>query len=86
MVQDNDLPPIVIPMANWDTVVRTYSFILKANHGAVIESRFLAAFPTFGQVFIINQSDTIKLNKDSKDFIKRPKLFLGGSWTHSIKD
>jgi hypothetical protein len=85
-VKDNYLHPVIIPMSSIDTTERTYSFTLKANYSATVESRFLVALPTFGQIFIINESDTIELKRNGNDFIKRPKLLLGGSWTHTIKD
>ena len=84
--RENYLHPIIIPRMAWDSVARTYSFTLKANHEAVVESRFLAGAPTFGQVFIIDHTDTVRLKNHGGDFIKRPKLSLGGSWTHTIKD
>ena len=78
--------PVKIPVLSLDTVNRTYSFNLKAKHEAIIESRWPASFPTFGQIFIIENSDTIRLIRHGKDFKKRPKLMLGGSWTHTIID
>jgi hypothetical protein len=75
-----------IPYSSWDTVSRTYTFKLKSNQEALVENRFLTALPTFGQIFIIDNNDTIKLIRHGKDFIKRPKLLLGGTWTHTIKD
>jgi hypothetical protein len=85
-VKDKYLHPTVIPMLSWDTVARTYSFNLSANHEAIVESRFLAPFPTFGQVFIIDNTDTVKLQRHGKDFRKRPKLLFGGTWMHKITD
>ena len=82
--KDNYLNPLIVPMLSKDTITRTYLFKLKANHSATVESRFLASLPTFGQIFIIDEIDTIKLERHGKDFIKRPKLLLGGSWTHTI--
>ena len=83
-VKDRYLHPVVIPMLLWDTVARTYSFNLRANHEAIVERRFLAVIPTFGQVFLIDHTDTVKLQKHGKDFKKRPKLLFGGTWTHKI--
>lgn len=84
--KDNYLHPYIVPMLTKDTIARTYSFILKPNYSATVESRFLTALPTFGQIFIINQTDTVNLIRHGKDFVKKPKLLLGGSWTHTIKD
>jgi hypothetical protein len=83
---DNYLHPFVVPRLSWDTIARTYSFDLKANYSATIESRFLATAPTYGQVFIIDNKDTIELKRHGKIFIKKPKLTLGGTWTYTIKD
>lgn len=80
------LHPTVIPKTDWDTAARTYSFNLPPNYEAIVEQRFLTALPTFGQVFIIDGTDTIKLMRRGRDFIKRPKLLLGGTWSHTIKD
>ena len=78
--------PIKIPLLSLDTVNRTYSFNLKAKHEIIIESRWPASLPTYGQIFIIDNSDTVKLIRHGKDFKKRPKLMLGGSWTYTITD
>lgn len=84
--KDSYLHPLAIPKISWDTTARTYSFFLKENRSAIVESRFLAPFPTYGQVFIINDTDTIKLLTHGKDFKKRPKLAFGGIWIHSITE
>jgi len=84
--KENYLHPFIVPMLTKDTVARTYSFVLRPNYSATVESHFLAALPTFGQVFIINHTDTVKFIRNGKDFVKKPKLMLGGSWTHTIKD
>ena len=84
--KDNYLHPFIVPMLTKDTIERTYSFILRANYSATVEGRFGAALPTFGQIFIINQKDTVRLIRHGKDFVKKPKLLLGGSWKHTIKD
>ena len=78
--------PVKVPLLSLDTVNRTYSFNLKARHEVIIESRWPASLPTFGQIFIIDNIDTIKLIRHGKYFKKRPKLILGGSWTHTIND
>jgi hypothetical protein len=85
-IKDNYLKPTRVAKVDWDTLSRTYKFILKSNYSATIESRFLAVFPTWGQIFIIENYDTIKLEPKSKDFIKKPKITLGGVWTHKIID
>ena len=83
-IKDSYLSPLVVPRLAWDTVARTYSFNLKASHNAIIESWFGATHPTYGQIFIIDNKDTVALKKRSKLFIKRPKLALGGTWTYTI--
>ncbi len=85
-IADNSLHPVVVPRLLWDTTARTYSFKLMANHSATIESRFLAATPTYGQIFVIDNKDTVELTRQGKVFTKKPKLALGGTWTYSIKD
>jgi hypothetical protein len=75
-----------MPLLSMDTVARTYSFDLKAGHKIVIESRFPAGAPTYGQLVIIDNTDTAELKKHGKDFRKKPKLVLGGSWIYTIKD
>lgn len=78
--------PNTILKTSRDTTKRTYSFLLKPNQKAIVESRFLATVPTFGQIFIIDNKDTIELKARKNEFRKRPKLFLGGEWTYTIKD
>jgi hypothetical protein len=83
-IADNYKHPFVVPRLLWDAIARTYSFNLKANHSATIESRFLATDPTYGQVFIIDNKDTVELKRHGKVFRKKPKLTLGGTWTYTI--
>ncbi|NNV54259.1 hypothetical protein [Limnovirga soli] len=83
---ENYQHPFVVPRLSWDTIAMTYSFNLKANYSATIESRFLASAPTYGQVFIIDNKDTVELKRHGKIFSKKPKLTLGGTWTYIIKD
>jgi hypothetical protein len=78
--------PLATPILSIDTVARTYSFLLKPGHKAIVESRWPAGYPTFGQIFIIDNRDTIALERHGEDFIKKPKLLLGGSWTHVIRE
>jgi len=85
-IADNYLHPFVVPRLFWDTTARTYAFNLKANHSATIENRFLATYPTYGQVFIIDNIDTVELKRHGKIFKKKPKLTLGGTWTYTITD
>lgn len=75
----------MIPLESIDTVTGRYSFVLKPGYQAFVERRFLAVHPTLGQVFIIDQSDTIRLVHRGKDFTKRPKVYPGGVWKHEIK-
>ncbi|MBX3252822.1 MAG: hypothetical protein KF862_01675 [Chitinophagaceae bacterium] len=84
--KDSYLNPFIVPMLSKDTVERTYSFVLKPNYSATVEGRSFSSLPTFGQIFIIDQKDTIKLIRYGRDFVKKPKLLLGGSWKHIIKD
>ena len=85
-VRDYYRYPVKIPILLLDTINRTYSFNLKARHEVIIESRWPASLPTFGQLFIIDNTDTIKLVRHGRDFEKRPKLLLRGNWTHTIND
>jgi hypothetical protein len=85
-IADNYKHPFLVPRILWDTTTRTYSFNLRANHSATIESRFLAADPTYGQIFIIDNKDTVELKRHEKIFKKKPKLTLGGTWTFTIVD
>ncbi len=73
--------PVKIPILSLDTVNRTYSFNLKANHEVIVESRWSVSTPTYGQMFIIDNLDTVELKKQGKIFKKR-----GGSWTYIIND
>lgn len=72
------------PIFDMDTLKKTYSFNLKARHEAFVESRSLTSKPTYGQFFIINNVDTVVLKKGGKDFIKKSKLSIGGTWKHTI--
>jgi hypothetical protein len=83
-IADNYLHPFITPRLSWDTILRTYAFNLKANYSAIIENRFLATYPTYGQIFIIDNTDTVELKRHGKIFIKKPKLTLGGTWTYTI--
>jgi hypothetical protein len=77
--------PVIIPTQLKDTNARTYSFVLPAGHSAVVESRFLAVHPTYGQLFIIDNKDTVELKRKKSSFVKRPKIWTGGTWTYTIK-
>jgi hypothetical protein len=74
------------PILSSDTVNRSYSFKLKDKHEVIVERRWPASLPTFGQMFIIDNTDTVKLLRRGKDFKKRAKLLLGGTWTHTIAE
>ena len=78
--------PVKTAILSLDTFNRTYSFKLKARHEVIIESRWPASVPTYGQIFIIDNSDTVELKRHGKNFKKTPKLILGGSWTYTIND
>jgi hypothetical protein len=70
-----------------DTINRTYSFNLKPGHDVIIESRWTEhSKPTYGQLFIINNSDTVELIKRGGKFKKSPKLSSGGSWIYTINE
>lgn len=73
------------PMLSSDTIARTYSFNLKAGEYAIVESRWPATQPTFGQVFIIGNTDTVNLKPRSKLFKRKRFFFVGGTWTYVIK-
>jgi hypothetical protein len=75
-----------VPILSMDTAARTYSFDLKAGHRVAIESRWPAGSPTYGQRVIIDNTDTVELRKEGKEFRKKPKLVLGGSWIYTISD
>lgn len=75
-----------IPITSRDTVTRTYSFVLKANQRALIEARSFKGAPTYKQIFIIDDTDTVKLVRRGKAFEKRPKLMWGGTWEYYITD
>ncbi len=85
-LKDRYMHPGKIPILSMDTLKRTYSFNLKAGQEAFVESRFLATHPTYGQVFIIDNTDTVELKKKGKDFVKKPKLSMGGTWKYTITD
>ena len=73
--------PTKIPVLSFDTNNRTYSFNLKAKHEVIIETRWRASTPTYGQMFIIDNLDTIELKRHEKPFKKK-----GGSWEYTIDD
>lgn len=77
--------PNTILKTSRDTTKRAYSFLLKPNQKAIVEIRFLTTLPTFGQIFIIDNMDTVELKKGSKDFVRRPKLTFGGEWAYVIE-
>ena len=78
--------PLATPILLLDTISRTYSFLLKPWHEAIVESCWPAGYPTFGQIFIIDKSDTIVLERHGDDFTKKPKLLFSGSWLHVITE
>jgi len=82
----NSANAIIIPFRSSDTIARTYSFILKSNRKAIVEDRGFTAAPTYGQIFVIDNVDTVELKKHGKDFGKKPRLLWGGTWSHTIKD
>ena len=84
-VRDYYRYPSKTPILSLDTIVRIYSFNLKAKHEVVVEFRQQKNVPTYGQVFIINNVDTIEIKKHGKVFKKEPKLLPGGSWVYTIK-
>ena len=74
------------PVLFKDTIQRVYSFILKTGDDALVETQWMTSIPTYGQFFIIDNKDTVELKSHSKEFKKRPKFFLGGLWTYTIKN
>jgi len=85
-IRDKYRYPVKIPVLMLDTIARTYSFILKAGQEVYVESRFPAASPTYGQVFIIGNTDTVVLKRHGKIFKKEPKLLPGCSWNYTIRE
>jgi hypothetical protein len=75
----------VVSCTHFDTAARTYTFTLPANYKAVVESRLNYSSPTYEQVFIIDNADTVILKKRSKKFKSKPPLFLRSSWVYTIK-
>jgi hypothetical protein len=73
------------PVLSKDSTKRTYTFVLKAGRDALVEKRWATSAPTYGQVFIIDNKDTVELKPKSKQFKKRPRLMLGGEWKYTIK-
>jgi hypothetical protein len=69
-----------IPLENLDTVNKTFSFCLKDKHQVIVETTWPASALPWGQLFIINEIDTVILKRKSSDFKKR-----GGSWTYIMK-
>jgi len=78
--------PVKVHIQSLDTVARTYSFILKANHKLILQDTYPTVSPVFGQVFIINHTDTVKLDRNGKFFKKYPRRGKGGSWIYEITD
>lgn len=65
-----------------DTNLNTYSFVLKANQGVVVEGAAFAAYPTWGQLFILDNKDSVVLSAKKNKF--RRSWFIGGNWTYTI--
>ncbi len=83
---DNYRHPVKIPALDLDTIAGTYAFHLKPGYSVLVESRAMTAYPAYGQVFIIDQRDTVILTEKGSPFVKRPKIMLGGEWTYVIKE
>ena len=77
--------PVMTAILSLDTINRTYSFNLKADHEVIVESHWPSPAPTYRQIFIIGNLDTVELKRHGKFFKKSPKLSFGGSWTYTIK-
>jgi hypothetical protein len=73
--------PVRTSVLSLDTVNRTYEFVIRPKHEVIIESFYPSRRPTYGQVFIIDNTDTVTLDRKRKDFTKR-----GGVWSYAIKD
>jgi len=71
--------PVTTKLISLDTINRSYTFELKSLHDVTIESRYPGKRPQFGQVFIIDEKDTVVLSRHGKDFRKRY-----GLWSHTI--
>lgn len=78
--------PIRCPILSLDTIARSYYFVARAGYKIIVESKWLASTPVFGQKFIIDGGDTLELIRHGHDFRKRPKFGLGGDWEHTIDD
>jgi hypothetical protein len=85
-IRDHYRYPVSIPILSLDTANKTYSFNLKAGHEVFVEHSLPMTYPTFGQIFIIDNQDTVMLKRHGKIFRKSPKLLLGGIWSYTIND
>jgi hypothetical protein len=73
--------PVKIAVQSLDTINRTYFIQLKAKHQVVVEARRKASALPWGQLFIMDNTDTVELRRRGGAFKKR-----GGSWTYVIQD
>lgn len=76
--------PMIIPILYLDTVTKSYSFVLQAGRQVTVEAS-IGAYPTYGQMFIINNRDTAILQKESGNFATRKRHSFGGVWIYTIK-
>jgi hypothetical protein len=74
-----------IPILNNDTVNSRYEFDVPAGRSVLLEHH-MGTHPTYGQSFLIDRRDTIRLTEKNGDFRKKPKLLLGGAWIYTIKE
>ena len=71
-----------IGLISKDTTQHTYSFVIPADKNVYIEGASFAAYPTWGQIFIIDGKDSVHLVKGNKQF--KRTWFIGGNWTYTI--
>ncbi len=79
------LYPSAIPFLLKDTALRKYTFILRPQSDATVgeDGICCAEYPMFGQVAIIDNKDTVRLEIKNKQ-IKRK--FMGFKWKYTIRD
>jgi len=78
--------PVKVHISSLDTLNRTYSFTLKTGYKLILQDVYPTVTPAFGQVFIIDNTDTVMFDRSRKFFKKSPKMGKGGSWKYTITD
>src|SRR5262245_19855340 len=59
-----------------DSLTKSYSFTLPSQHDAVLEFG-VGARPVPGQKIVINETDSIVVEKKTQRIVKRPRIGLG---------